>query len=141
MSRLERLCDATVRLESFAGSDKAQSPLYQDYHGEHNRDKLALNSPLSLFPLSPISVSAKQIALSFILSHNMMLDCSDIIYTYIRTHAGLFHLVKLPCLNTLCPHLPETLDLAFKLKRKKFSIEVYMEMLHSGECSLVPRLS
>ena len=34
MKRLERLCDAVVRLESFAGSDKEQNPLYKDYHGE-----------------------------------------------------------------------------------------------------------
>ena len=41
------------------------------------------------------------------------------------THAtGLFHLVKLPRLNSLSSHLPETLDLAFKLRRRKFSIEV-----------------
>ena len=31
--RLERLCDAVVRLESFAGSDKEQSPLFKEYHG------------------------------------------------------------------------------------------------------------
>ena len=31
---------------------------------------------------------------------------------------------KLPCLNSLISHFPETLDLAFKLKRKKFLIEV-----------------
>ena len=32
--------------------------------------------------------------------------------------------MKLPRLNSLACHLPETLDLAFKLRRKKFSIEV-----------------
>lgn len=37
---------------------------------------------------------------------------------------GLFHICKLPCVNTLTTHHPETMDLAFKLKRKKFSIEV-----------------
>jgi hypothetical protein len=31
---LERLCDAVVRLEAFAGSVKEQNPLYKDYHGE-----------------------------------------------------------------------------------------------------------
>ena len=41
-----------------------------------------------------------------------------------RVYLGLFHLVKLPCLNSLTSHLPETLDLAFKLRRKRFSIEV-----------------
>ena len=34
VKRLERLCDAVVRLEAFAGSDKEQNPLYKDYHGE-----------------------------------------------------------------------------------------------------------
>lgn len=38
--------------------------------------------------------------------------------------AGLFHLLKLPRLNSLTCHLPDTLNLAFKLKRKKFTIEV-----------------
>ena len=33
IKRLERLSDAVVRLESFAGSDKEQNPLYKDYHG------------------------------------------------------------------------------------------------------------
>lgn len=68
VQRLERLSDAAVRLESFAGSEKEQNPVYREYH-------------------------------------------------------GLFHLRSLPRLNSLAPHLPETLDLAFKLKRKKFSIE------------------
>ena len=69
MQRLERLSDAAVRLESFAGSEREQNPVYREYH-------------------------------------------------------GLFHLQSLPQLNSLACHLPETLDLAFKLKRKKFSIEV-----------------
>ena len=38
MKRLERLCDAVVRLEAFAGSDKEQNPLYKDYHGESRLD-------------------------------------------------------------------------------------------------------
>ena len=33
MRRLERLSDAVVRLESFAGSDKEQNPLFREYHG------------------------------------------------------------------------------------------------------------
>ena len=33
VSRLERLSDAVIHLESFAGSDKEQNPLYRDYHG------------------------------------------------------------------------------------------------------------
>lgn len=36
--RLERLCDAAVRIESFAGSEKEQNPLYKDYHGEGGRE-------------------------------------------------------------------------------------------------------
>ncbi|CAG0880483.1 unnamed protein product [Darwinula stevensoni] len=36
---------------------------------------------------------------------------------------GLFHIVKLPVLNSLTHFIPDTLDLAFKLRRKKFSIE------------------
>ena len=78
VQRLERLSDAAVRLESFAGSEKEQNPVYREYH-------------------------------------------------------GLFHLRSLPRLNSLAPHLPETLDLAFKLKRKKFSIEV--RVCRSEVCS------
>ena len=37
---------------------------------------------------------------------------------------GLFNIIKLPRLNSLLSHMPDTLDLAFKLKRKKFTIEV-----------------
>ena len=44
-------------------------------------------------------------------------------------YIGLFHLVKLPRLNSLTSHLPETLDLAFKLRRKKFSIEVGIQFI------------
>ncbi|XP_064400311.1 elongator complex protein 4-like [Halichondria panicea] len=68
VSRLERLSDAVIHLESFAGSEKEQNPLYRDYH-------------------------------------------------------GLFHLRKIPRLNSLVGHFPETMDLAFKLKKKKFLIE------------------
>ena len=41
---------------------------------------------------------------------------------------GLFHLVKLPRINTLIAHYPETLDLTFKLKRKRFIIEVCYQL-------------
>ncbi len=41
---------------------------------------------------------------------------------------GLFHLRKIPCLNSLVGHFPETMDLAFKLKRKKFLIEVCFDV-------------
>ncbi|XP_003383049.1 PREDICTED: elongator complex protein 4-like [Amphimedon queenslandica] len=40
-----------------------------------------------------------------------------------KEYHGLFHFVKLPTLKSLTCHYPETLDLAFKLKRKKFVIE------------------
>ncbi|KAK3102708.1 hypothetical protein FSP39_013327 [Pinctada imbricata] len=36
---------------------------------------------------------------------------------------GLFNIVQLPRLNSLLSHIPETYDLAFKLRRKKFMIE------------------
>lgn len=39
---------------------------------------------------------------------------------------GLFHVLRLPRLNSLKCQVPETFDLAFKLKRKKFTIEVYL---------------
>ncbi|XP_071944013.1 elongator complex protein 4-like [Antedon mediterranea] len=64
--RIERLCDYVVRLESFAGEDKA--PAFKEYH-------------------------------------------------------GLFHVVQIPRLNCLANYALDTEDLAFKLKRKKFSIE------------------
>lgn len=40
-----------------------------------------------------------------------------------KDYHGLFHIHKLPCVNALTTHHPETMDLAFKLRRKKFSIE------------------
>jgi elongator complex protein 4 len=40
-----------------------------------------------------------------------------------KDYHGLFHFVKLPRINAMLPCQPETLDLAFKLKRKRFSIE------------------
>ena len=35
--RLERLCDAAVKIVSFTGQEP--NPLYQDYHGQHTRDQ------------------------------------------------------------------------------------------------------
>lgn len=40
-----------------------------------------------------------------------------------KEYHGLFHLIKLAKVNSLTCHLPDTLSLAFKLKRKKFTIE------------------
>eukprot|EP00057_Strongylocentrotus_purpuratus_P018953 XP_011673427.1 PREDICTED: elongator complex protein 4-like [Strongylocentrotus purpuratus] len=66
--RIERLCDAAFKLESFAGSEKETNPAYKEYH-------------------------------------------------------GLFHIHRLPRLNTLASYLPDSMDLAFKLRRKKLTIE------------------
>lgn len=53
--------------------------------------------------------------------------------------AGLFHLVKMPCLNELVPRMPETLDLAFRVRRKKFTIEVRtLEKTSLYTCVCVP---
>ncbi|XP_054015423.1 elongator complex protein 4 isoform X1 [Hylaeus anthracinus] len=41
-----------------------------------------------------------------------------------RDYHGLLHLKKLPALNTIAPHNPDSRDLVFKLRRKKFVIEV-----------------
>lgn len=41
-----------------------------------------------------------------------------------KDYHGLFHIKKLPALNILAPHSLEFRDLAFKLRRKKFLIEV-----------------
>lgn len=40
-----------------------------------------------------------------------------------KEYSGLLHLHKMTALNTLAVHMPETTDLAFKLRRKKFVIE------------------
>ncbi|XP_028409544.1 elongator complex protein 4-like [Dendronephthya gigantea] len=40
-----------------------------------------------------------------------------------KDYHGLFHIVRLPRLNSLTSFMPETLDLAFKLRRRKFLIE------------------
>ncbi|TDG49142.1 hypothetical protein AWZ03_004442 [Drosophila navojoa] len=40
-----------------------------------------------------------------------------------KEYSGLLHLHKMTAINTLAVHMPETTDLAFKLRRKKFVIE------------------
>ena len=40
-----------------------------------------------------------------------------------KEYHGLLHITKISALNTLAAFTPETLDLAFKLRRKKFVIE------------------
>lgn len=41
-----------------------------------------------------------------------------------KDYHGLFHVTKLSAINTIMCHIPESIDLAFKLRRKKFLIEV-----------------
>lgn len=41
-----------------------------------------------------------------------------------KDYHGLLHIRKLPALNILAPHTPESRDLVFKLRRKKFIIEI-----------------
>lgn len=41
----------------------------------------------------------------------------------LRDYHGLFYMPKLLSVNSLAPYVPPTLDLAFKLKRKRFLIE------------------
>ncbi|CAH3147182.1 unnamed protein product [Porites lobata] len=40
-----------------------------------------------------------------------------------KDYHGLFHIIRLPRLNSLVSHVPDSFDLAFKLRRKKMSIE------------------
>ncbi|XP_022781811.1 elongator complex protein 4-like isoform X3 [Stylophora pistillata] len=40
-----------------------------------------------------------------------------------KDYHGLFHIVRLPRLNSLVCHMPDSFDLAFKLRRKKMTIE------------------
>ncbi|XP_068673027.1 elongator complex protein 4-like isoform X2 [Montipora foliosa] len=40
-----------------------------------------------------------------------------------QDYHGLFHIIRLPRLNSLVGHSPESFDLAFKLRRKKMTIE------------------
>ncbi|XP_015173299.1 PREDICTED: elongator complex protein 4 [Polistes dominula] len=41
-----------------------------------------------------------------------------------KDYHGLLHIKKLPALNILAPHTPESRDLVFKLRRKKLLIEI-----------------
>lgn len=41
-----------------------------------------------------------------------------------KDYHGLLNIKKLSAINTLAPHCPESYDLAFKMRRKKFVIEV-----------------
>ena len=39
-------------------------------------------------------------------------------------HNGVFKILKLPVINSIAPYKPDTFDLGFKVRRKKFCIEV-----------------
>ena len=41
-----------------------------------------------------------------------------------KGYHGLLHVKKLSAFNTLAPHCPHSIDLAFKLRHTKFLIEV-----------------
>lgn len=67
-AQIRNLVDYSVQLEAFAGSDKETNPIFKEYH-------------------------------------------------------GLLNINKISALNTLNAFTPETTDLAFKLRRRKFIIE------------------
>lgn len=50
-----------------------------------------------------------------------------------KEYSGLLHLHKMSAINTLAVHMPETTDLAFKLRRKKFVIEK-LHLPPGGNC-------
>uniref|UniRef100_A0A672R569 Elongator complex protein 4 n=1 Tax=Sinocyclocheilus grahami TaxID=75366 RepID=A0A672R569_SINGR len=52
-----------------------------------------------------------------------------------KDYHGLLHVRQLPRLNCLSCEVPDTKDLAFKLKRKQFTIEVRHPPLHSYSAS------
>jgi elongator complex protein 4 len=55
-----------------------------------------------------------------------LIDNSDSVKTRLNKtqYEGLFRIAKLPRLNTLNSFMPETLDLAFYIKRKRLIIEI-----------------
>ncbi|KAI4829827.1 hypothetical protein KUCAC02_001492 [Chaenocephalus aceratus] len=99
MGSITRLCDNAIALESFKGSERETNPLYKDYHDTHVHTSSALRLGLGCgwrqgSPLAGQAVSAR-----------------------------LIHVRQVPHLNCLASKLPDHKDLAFKLKRKQFSIE------------------
>ncbi len=121
-SRLEHMCDTVLNLESFTGSDKEKNPAFKEYHGERKRGERRKNKGQTFDDSSVLFLRASRLSLRIpilfgfvVLKSNCKTDGSV---------AGLFHIVKLPRLNSLQCHMPDTVDLAFKLKRKKFMIEV-----------------
>nr|XP_015193798.1 PREDICTED: elongator complex protein 4 isoform X3 [Lepisosteus oculatus] len=79
MSRVTKLCDTVISLESFRGSKRETNPLYKEYH-------------------------------------------------------GLLHVKQIPHLNCLRCEVPDTKDLAFKLKRKQFTIEASLKPWAKARC-------
>lgn len=55
-----------------------------------------------------------------------MIDDSESVQSRLNKtqYEGLFRISKLPRLNTLNAYLPETLDLAFYIKRKRLIVEI-----------------
>ena len=92
-----------------------------------SRPSLALTKNRTLSTRTTMVRAGLDSSDTFLIEHNNFHWSFWIVSTII----GLFHLCKLPCLNSLVSHFPETLDLAFKLKRKKFLIEVqYWTSMH-----------
>lgn len=86
--------DTAVRLQAFAATSMADNPAVKDYHGERLKRWASLWFGLSIEPHS----------------HTTLL--------------GLFRVQKLPRLNGISTVVPETLDLAFKLRRTGLRVEV-----------------
>lgn len=53
------------------------------------------------------------------------------VYVCVGVAAGLLHVIQVPRLNCLSCEVPDTKDLAFRLKRKQFTIEVFTQHVHT----------
>lgn len=59
-----------------------------------------------------------------------------------KEYHGLIHLRKITAINTLSAYMPETTDLAFKLRRKKFVIEkLHLPPGKLNECMKIVMIS
>jgi hypothetical protein len=94
LARLRQLADAVIGLDSFAGTPYAEDAALKEYDG-------------AVFRLSPEPIGLAMAA------HPLWL-----------AGPGFVRVEALPRLNTLLHTVPETFDLAFKMKRKGFLIEV-----------------
>ena len=65
-------------------------------------------------------LEAAQMSLHYYLVQHFWSVCPIVFCLF----SGLFNIKQLPRLNSLVCHMPDSLDLAFKLRRKKFTIEV-----------------